>query len=1003
MLKNVGRFNFVRLFLFTFILFFTTRPNFGYGQINSSNFEHFTVKDGLPSNHIYNCLQDRQGFMWIGTDAGVSRFDGKTFVNFTTADDLGDNEILQLFEDQTGRIWFIPFYGDLSYYKNGKIKSVNTKKKWTQHGYNNLSNILFCCDEEGNCYISMMRDCSHILRIDTKDNITVIDLSPEIKQNEYIIFLYQLTGEGIGCITTNSEFFRVSVNKTERITPYRNYLNFYYENLSYNTNNLKNALFHDKKNFYLLKDTTFQLLTYYRFNKDDQKTNMIRRQSKYHNAITDRNNNLFISDFSSNTTVLPYVNGKYGLPIPILQGLFSIAYVDYENNLWLSTQTGLFKTNINSLLDDEIYQINGQRPGEKIYSLYKDSKKNLWYGYEDGWLIFNHGDHIQKFDLNTGIGSNNNRIIEIAEAANNDIVVVTQNGTFVLRKDHASYKKINMAIGASKGLYFDNRGSIFVTCSFGYSYNLSGSSLPISLNYKWKQRTFCNFITKKNVWYSSTSGGLIKTENGKSEFINSSDPRISYRIKAIVENKNGILYMATYNNGLIAFDGQKVLDEMPHFNGSSVVSRRLYLRNDTLYLLTSKGLAILTFDQNKFRLIKLITANDGLFSSDTYDLIFKDNSLLIATSEGICRFNFNTTASAPSSPPNLVLYNVKINDKLYSIDKIPPLDPDIKLIRINFIAPVSTKPDLVLYRYKTHKNQTWQTTNANYLEFANLAPGKYNIEIQAKKYNSLWSQSYYVAFEIVPPIYAKWWFICLMVLFSIAIVTMIVRNILNRRFERKLFDLKQKEAIEEERKRIASDLHDDIGAELTHINLLSQIMNRIPADEIIEKTKIIQKLEQSSSEIAAKLSDVVWTLKSEESNIEVFAEHLRAYSTSINETGNLRLHYHYTNQLKVNYLLAAYTLHNLFMVVKESIQNTLKHSGAAEATLTLLATDNTLTIKYTDHGRGFVYSPPYHGNGLNNMQNRIQKIGGQINIDSMPGKGTTTTIVYRLYNHKTDK
>lgn len=968
-------------------------------QISYSNFEHFTVKEGLPSDHIYNCIQDKQGFLWIGTDAGVSRFDGKSFMNFTATDGLGDNEILQLFEDKTGRIWFIPFYGDLSYYKNGKIKSVNTKKTWNHFGYNNLTSILFCCDEEGNCYISMMRDCTYILKIDIHDNITVIDLGNRIKPKERITLLYQIDGNGIGCVTDYFNIFKIHKNQITEISPLQKHENFIFHNLSLDPNNLKRCLFHDNGNYYLFSDTSFQFLTSYNLYKEVTRGLPLLQRSKYHNAIIDNKNNIFISDFSSNTVVIPYVHGQYGLPRPVLKGVFSIAYVDHESNLWLSTQTGLFKTSVNNLLDEDIYQINSQRPGKKICSLFEDSKRNLWYGYSDGLLICSKGAYIQKFDLNLAIRSGNNRITQIEEAPNKDILVVTQNGLFIFREINGTYQRINQLIEATKGLFFDSEGMIYITCPFNYfSYTL-GTSKPVTNFYDWKQRVFCNFITKSKVFYSSTSGGLIKTQNGASLFLNQNDPRLEYRINAFAENKKGVVYMGTYNNGLLAFDGSKVLDAMPNFYGKSFVCRKLYIKNDTLYLATSKGLAIITFGHNKFRLVKLITAHDGLFSSDTYDLIFKGNSLLIATSEGICRYNLNSPVSVPDPPPSLILYDIKINDKLYPINKIPTLDPNIKLIRINFIAPVSTKPDLVLYRYKTHKNQTWQTTNANYLEFANLAPGKYNIEIQAKKYNSSWSKSCYVAFEITPHFYARWWFICLVILFSIVMVILIVRNILNRKFERRLFELKQKEAIEEERKRIASDLHDDIGAELTNINLLSQIMNRIPADEIIEKTKIIQKLEQSSSEIASKLSDVVWTLKSEESNIEVFAEHLKAYSTSINESGNLLLHYNYTNKLKVNYLLAAYPLHHLFMVVKESIQNTLKHSGATEAVLNISVIDETLTIQYTDNGRGFVYTPPYHGNGLNNMQNRIQKIGGQITIDSSPGKGTTTTIIYRINNN----
>src|ERR1043166_8050652 len=88
-------------------------------QDNPDIYDHYTVNSGLPTQTTYNVLQDKRGFLWITTNAGVSRFDGKKFENFTTEDGLGDNEILNLIEDKKGRIWFVPFSHKVSYYYHG--------------------------------------------------------------------------------------------------------------------------------------------------------------------------------------------------------------------------------------------------------------------------------------------------------------------------------------------------------------------------------------------------------------------------------------------------------------------------------------------------------------------------------------------------------------------------------------------------------------------------------------------------------------------------------------------------------------------------------------------------------------------------------------------------------------------------------------------------------------------------------------------------------------------
>jgi ligand-binding sensor domain-containing protein len=83
--------------------------------------QHYTTKEGLPSNNCYSIFQDSNQFIWIATDAGVSRFDGQRFENFTIDDGMPDNQVLQIKEDNKGRIWFLAFNGEMSYFHNGKI------------------------------------------------------------------------------------------------------------------------------------------------------------------------------------------------------------------------------------------------------------------------------------------------------------------------------------------------------------------------------------------------------------------------------------------------------------------------------------------------------------------------------------------------------------------------------------------------------------------------------------------------------------------------------------------------------------------------------------------------------------------------------------------------------------------------------------------------------------------------------------------------------------------
>jgi ligand-binding sensor domain-containing protein len=106
------------LFLFLFLLLGISSSR-SFAQ--SVFLQHFSTKNGLPSNNCYYSLQDSKGYIWIATDAGVSRFDGRVFENFSIDDGLPDNQILQLKEDKSGKIWFLALNGQISYFFNGKI------------------------------------------------------------------------------------------------------------------------------------------------------------------------------------------------------------------------------------------------------------------------------------------------------------------------------------------------------------------------------------------------------------------------------------------------------------------------------------------------------------------------------------------------------------------------------------------------------------------------------------------------------------------------------------------------------------------------------------------------------------------------------------------------------------------------------------------------------------------------------------------------------------------
>ena len=125
------------------------------GQIASPSFRHFTTEDGLPSSEVYNILQDRKGNIWLGTDRGVTRFDGYQFRTFSYKDGLTDNTVFKLMEDKKGRVWMLTFSGRIFYFENDKIQPYKFNEKLFNTAQSMMPNA-FYIDSLENVLISFI-------------------------------------------------------------------------------------------------------------------------------------------------------------------------------------------------------------------------------------------------------------------------------------------------------------------------------------------------------------------------------------------------------------------------------------------------------------------------------------------------------------------------------------------------------------------------------------------------------------------------------------------------------------------------------------------------------------------------------------------------------------------------------------------------------------------------------------------------------------------------------
>jgi signal transduction histidine kinase len=280
--------------------------------------------------------------------------------------------------------------------------------------------------------------------------------------------------------------------------------------------------------------------------------------------------------------------------------------------------------------------------------------------------------------------------------------------------------------------------------------------------------------------------------------------------------------------------------------------------------------------------------------------------------------------------------------------------------------------------------------------FALLQSGAYTFEVSAITADGVESaRPASLRFEILPPFWQRWWFIALCAV-SIGSVLYAIHAV---RLDRLL-------EIEKIRSRIATDLHDDIGAGLTHIGLLSQVAlqkkNAPPREENAgvaarDLGNSMERVGNIARELSAAMSDVVWSVNPQHDSMAALQRRLRTFAGEICEAKGIAPNF------EVAESIAAVKLHpeirrNLLLIAKEALHNAVKYSGSASIFVKLALTHKNILLDISDAGNGFELAQAKSGNGLANMRFRAEKLGGKFEIVSECGKGTHIKAVVPLRN-----
>ncbi len=998
----------------------------------SLHFKHLNIENGLSQNTVNCIFQDSRGFIWLGTQDGLNRFDGYEFIVFrhdqSDTNSVSHSWIWDVFEDSHQNIWIATW--------NGLTKFNPNKNLFTRYlpDPKNPNNI------RGGRPTSIYEDKNGYLWIGT-------------------------WGGGLNRYDPATDRFTHFTHDTS-------------DNNSL-INDFIRTMFLDKEKNKLwigtwngLSQIDLDDTLHYRFNnfQPDTKSTSI-SSGKITSFSQDNKGNLWIGTFGgglnrlekdqktfSNIMHNPSKNSFSSNDIASL--LF-----DHKGKLWIGTISNgidIFDSNTQKFTHinhnpDEAQSL----AANNVYSLLEDRSGLIWIGAGGINLFdyerenFNHYQHSQ----NNENSLSNNKITTFHEDKSEDIWIGTENGglnrfcpdqesftTFINNpKDPTSISSnsiSSIAEDKSGNLWIGTRGgglNRFDKHSSEFTRYQESPRIPES-----EGMNFINgicFDPPGTLWIATFDKGLIKFDIHNESYRHYwSIPEDSTTLSGnyllrIYKNDQKYIWIGVWGGGLNAFDLSSdsfirfMHDPDNPLSISGNIVHYIYETNSntgkTIWAGTSNGLSYMQFTEKPTGNFTNLYMKDGLPGNVIYGIL-EDNSgsLWFSTNQGLSRYNpakktfknydksyglqsneFNAGACLKLKSGQLLFggingFNIFYPDSIKESNYEPPLVftsfkvfnepllpgpylPDDHCISLSykqnffsfeFAALDYRQPSRNQYAYKMEGiDEDWVYTGTRrFVSYTNIEPGEYTFMIKGTNSDGLWSTHISsLNIRIKPPYWKTWWFKILGIILASMFFYMFHKYRLNKLLE-----------IERLRTQIASDLHDDIGSALTKISIYSeQIQSGINKNMIQTSSRKIGTL---SREIIATMSDVIWSIDSRNDTIENLIERMRDLAYDTLTVKDIHVDFQIKG-LKKNRKIPVNYRQNIFYIFKEAIHNILKHANAGKVNIAINYTERNFTLKVKDNGDGFDPDRVKKGNGLKNMKMRAKRIGADLQFISSDG------------------
>jgi len=647
---------------------------------------------------------------------------------------------------------------------------------------------------------------------------------------------------------------------------------------------------------------------------------------------------------------------------------------DTEGSLWLAIQDGMLVRSLDA--NHETFAPPAGWPGGPISVVCRDPKGGIWIGFDSAELLHWQEGTFSKVKLPR------DNVRSLLADRQGTLWIATARGGLYNYADGAVHETPTAGgLVVARALAEDSSGHLWVGTEEGlvFQRQADGHFASISLPGA-KPGESIRFLTPDangSVWIGAVEGGLYRWKAGQVTHLSQSAGLPNDDLRSLAITENGELWI-TSGRGLFRVPREDIEAAMAD---------------------PSRPLTLDAYGPNEG-----VQSMEFMFGSRNATAQTQNGHLWFATSRGALEIGPEIRSGKAQLASPLI-------EEMRAAGQMTPLDgkeltfpPGIRDVEISYTLPETAAPERLRFRYRLEGyDDSWVTAGTQRVaRFPKLPAGDYQFQVQAFAPNGmLLPREASLKFTVRTAWWETAWFRILAIASGVIVLAAIVRVVMLRQIRARLHRLEEQTALDRERARIARDMHDELGASLTRITLMSDLA-ALEVKSNSEARDQFNNIASAARKIAGTLDEIVWTVNPRNDTLEQLAGYVGEFASEYLNAAGIAMNLELPSEIPP-LTVSSEIRHQLLLAVKEALNNIVKYSAATEVVVRMIYAEQSLEFVVSDDGRGFEPSAISEtANGLRNMRQRLAGLGGSALIESRLGIGTTISFSLPLAQTKSN-